>query len=67
MTYFHILAIVTPFVQVGRVPLKIQFPKPDKAREKNCAAAYAVMTRCGGAVWCGNDRERHLPQTAASQ
>jgi hypothetical protein len=49
------------------VPLKIQFAEPGKARAKNYAAAYAVKTRCGGAVWCGNDRERHLPQTAATQ
>ncbi len=35
--------------------------KLGKARTKNCAAAYAVITRCGGAVWCGNNRERtHL-------
>jgi len=39
------VAIVTPFVQVGRVPLKIQFSKPDKARAKNCAAAYGLYAR----------------------
>jgi hypothetical protein len=50
----------------GRL-LIIQSFKQDKARAKNIDAANAIMTRCGGAVWCGNDRKRHLPQTAALQ
>ena len=52
------MAIVTPFVQVGtyptrnfatlgplRMPLKIQFSKPDKARAENCDAAYDLYAR----------------------
>ena len=49
------------------MPQEIQSSKQDKARAKNCDATYAVMTRCGEAVWCGNDRQRRLPQSAASQ
>jgi hypothetical protein len=35
------------------VLLKIKMDKPDKVRDKNRSAAYAVMTRCGGAVGAG--------------